>query len=246
MNLWESFLDLLFPPKCPFCQKILDDPRAPVCPECQGKLPWLLGEDALRAVEGTAGCLSPLAYRDGVPEAVRRYKFPGNPSYGKPFGLLMAQCAQDSLTGAVDVVTWTPLSRKRKRKRGFDQAELLARTAAGELGLPARKLLEKEKGQRPPVPPGGRGGPAGQRPGGVPADRGGPVRPARSAGGRRGDHRLHHGGVRPSAPGRGRGGGLGADPGPGPEKMNHMGAGKPWKNGEIIVENRRGTRYNEN
>ena len=41
MNLWESFLDLLFPPKCPFCQKILDDPRAPVCPECQGKLPWL-------------------------------------------------------------------------------------------------------------------------------------------------------------------------------------------------------------
>ena len=67
MNLWESFLDLLFPPKCPFCQKILDDPRAPVCPECQGKLPWLLGEDALRAVEGTAGCLSPLAYRDEIP-----------------------------------------------------------------------------------------------------------------------------------------------------------------------------------
>ena len=149
MNLWESFLDLLFPPKCPFCQKILDDPRAPVCPECQGKLPWLLGEDALRAVEGTAGCLSPLAYRDGVPEAVRRYKFPGNPSYGKPFGLLMAQCAQDSLTGAVDVVTWAPLSRRRKRKRGFDQAELLARTAAGELGLPARKLLEKEKDNGP-------------------------------------------------------------------------------------------------
>ena len=87
MKIWESFLDLLFPPKCPFCRNILDDPRAPVCPECQGKLPWLLGEDALRAVEGTAGCLSPLAYRDGVPEAVRRYKFPGNPSYGKPFGL---------------------------------------------------------------------------------------------------------------------------------------------------------------
>ena len=47
------------------------------------------------------------------------------------------------------MVTWTPLSRKRKRKRGFDQAELLARTAAGELGLPARKLLEKEKDNGP-------------------------------------------------------------------------------------------------
>ena len=149
MNLWEAFLDLLFPPKCPFCQKLLDDSRAPLCPDCQKKLPWLSGAEALRAVEGTVGCLSPLAYRDGVPEAVRRYKFPGNPSYGKPFGLLMAQCALDALGGAADLVTWVPLSRKRKKKRGFDQAELLARTAARELGLPARPLLEKVRDNGP-------------------------------------------------------------------------------------------------
>ena len=86
MNLWESFLDLLFPPKCPFCQKILDDPRAPVCPECQGKLPWLLGEDALRAVEGTAGCLSPLAYRDGVPRRCAGINSREIPAMGSPSG----------------------------------------------------------------------------------------------------------------------------------------------------------------
>ena len=38
MRVWERALDLLFPPKCPFCQKVLDDPRAPLCPKCQGKL----------------------------------------------------------------------------------------------------------------------------------------------------------------------------------------------------------------
>ena len=149
MKIWEAALDLLFPPKCPFCQKILDDPRAPVCPACQGALPWLSGPEALRAVEGMAGCLSPLAYRDAVPEAVHRYKFPGNPSYGKPFGLLMAQCALDNLREPSDVVTWVPLSRKRRRARGFDQAELLARTVAGELDLPARPLLEKVKNNGP-------------------------------------------------------------------------------------------------
>ena len=41
MTVRERVLDLLFPPKCPFCQKILAEPRAPVCPECRPGLPWL-------------------------------------------------------------------------------------------------------------------------------------------------------------------------------------------------------------
>lgn len=149
MELWESLLDLVFPPKCPFCQAVLDDPKAPVCPDCQKKLPWLLGSEALRAVDGTAGCLSPLAYRDGVPEAVRRYKFPGNPSYSRPFGLLAAQCVRDNLERPVDLVTWVPLSRKRKKRRGFDQAQRMAQAAAKELGIPARGLLEKVRDNGP-------------------------------------------------------------------------------------------------
>ena len=149
MKLWDSLLDLLFPPKCPFCQKILDAPKAPLCPDCQGKLPWLQGGEMVRAVEGTSGCLSPLAYREPVPQAVHRYKFPGNPSYGRPFGLLMAQCALDGLKEPVDLVTWVPLSRTRRKQRGFDQAELLARTAAGELGVPVRPLLEKVQNNGP-------------------------------------------------------------------------------------------------
>ena len=143
MNLWESFLDLLFPPKCPFCQKILDDPRAPVCPECQGKLPWLLGEDALRAVEGTAGCLSPLAYRDQVRDSIRRYKFKGRQGYHKAYGRLVAQCVHDHLDGRWDLITWVPLSDQRRRERGYDQAFLLASAAALELGEVAVETLRK-------------------------------------------------------------------------------------------------------
>ena len=143
MNLWESFLDLLFPPKCPFCRKILDDPRAPVCPECQGKLPWLLGEDALRAVEGTAGCLSPLAYRDQVRDSIRRYKFKGRQGYHKAYGRLVAQCVHDHLDGRWDLITWVPLSDQRRRERGYDQAFLLASAAALELGEVAVETQRK-------------------------------------------------------------------------------------------------------
>ena len=136
-------LDLLFPPKCPFCQAVLEQPRDPVCPKCRLSLPWLVGERADRPVEFSTHCLSPLAYRGAVVGAVHRYKFPGNPSYAAPYGILVAQCVRDHLAQSPDAVTWAPLSRKRRRKRGFDQGELLARAVARELELPVAGVLVK-------------------------------------------------------------------------------------------------------
>jgi predicted amidophosphoribosyltransferase len=43
----------------------------------------------------------------------------------------------------VDVVTWAPTSRRRRRERGFDQAELVARHVARQLGVPCRRLLDR-------------------------------------------------------------------------------------------------------
>ncbi len=44
----------------------------------------------------------------------------------------------------VDVVTWTPTSARRRRERGFDQAEVIARGVARALGVPCRRLLERD------------------------------------------------------------------------------------------------------
>lgn len=49
----------------------------------------------------------------------------------------------------LDVVTWAPTSRRRRRQRGFDQAELVARRVAVQLGLPCRRLLEREGDDAP-------------------------------------------------------------------------------------------------
>ena len=144
MRVGEALLDLLFPPKCPFCQRLLHDPRAPLCPNCQASLPWLTGRAGERRVDFTQGCWSPLAYQAQVREAVQRYKFAPAPAYGRPFGLLMAQCARDQGVEA-ELVTWAPLSKKRRRKRGFDQGDLLARTVGDCLALPVLPLLEKSR-----------------------------------------------------------------------------------------------------
>ncbi|MEA4934048.1 MAG: ComF family protein [Lawsonibacter sp.] len=149
MRLWAGVLDLLFPPKCPFCQKILEDSRSILCPACKSSLPWLTGRAAERKVDFSDGCFSPLAYRDRVPEAVHRYKFSGVQAYGIPFGGLLARCIQENLDERIDALTWAPLSRHRLRERGFDQAELLARAAGKELNRPVFPTLCKEKNTQP-------------------------------------------------------------------------------------------------
>ena len=55
----------------------------------------------------------------------------------------MAQCVRDRLGRDFDLVVWAPLSRKRRRQRGYDQAELLARVLAQELDRPALPALRK-------------------------------------------------------------------------------------------------------
>ena len=139
----EKGLDLIYPRKCPFCQRILSQPDQPLCMDCQPGLPWLLGQEAGRKVDFAENCFSPLRYRGPVPEAVKRYKFGRKRSYGAKFGLLLAQCIQDQNLPELDWVTWAPLSRKRLRSRGFDQAELLARETARCLGLPLIPTLRK-------------------------------------------------------------------------------------------------------
>lgn len=149
MRAREKVLDLLFPPKCPYCQKILDDPRAPVCPECQPRLPWLEGKAGERRIDFADGCFSPLAYRDAVPGAVHRYKFSRVRALGKPLAALMAQCLSGRLPEGADLITWAPLSGKRLRERGFDQAELLAREVGRLLSIPAAPALEKTRNTGP-------------------------------------------------------------------------------------------------
>ena len=143
MNPIAWLLDLLYPPKCPFCHCILEHSRKGLCPGCEEKLPWLYGEEGRREVDFTKGCFSPLRYKDAVREAVHHYKFSPTPAYGRPLGKILAECVRDYPEIQADMITWTPLSRKRRRERGFDQAELLARSLGEELDLPVMLTLQK-------------------------------------------------------------------------------------------------------
>lgn len=48
--------------------------------------------------------------------------------------------------GPVHLISWIPTSARRRRRRGFDQAELLARALARRLEVPCRPVLRRVAG----------------------------------------------------------------------------------------------------
>ena len=81
-------------------------------------------------------CVSPLYYEDSVRESLLRYKFQRMTVYAKPYGELIARCVEEYIEGEVDIISWVPLSKKRLRLRGYDQAQLLAEVISKEIGIP--------------------------------------------------------------------------------------------------------------
>lgn len=141
MKLLESLLDLLFPPKCPFCGAIQDHPG--ICPECRRELPWTEDPDQVRELPGGLRCAAPLWYEDRARNGLLRMKFNGAASAAGSMGELIASCAAERLSGEFDIVTWVPVSRKRLRERGYDQAQLLAESACRCWGVKPVRLLRK-------------------------------------------------------------------------------------------------------
>lgn len=142
MSVFDGLLDVLFPPRCAFCRKVLKPGENGICRKCEGSI----GRTAHGGAQSGAFfsvCVSPLYYEKTVRDAILRFKFNDATVYTKLFGVLIADCVRENLSGDYDIITWVPLSSRRLRKRGYDQAMLLAMAAALQLDDVAVELLKK-------------------------------------------------------------------------------------------------------
>ncbi|NLB28984.1 MAG: ComF family protein [Clostridiales bacterium] len=140
-------MNLLFPPKCILCGVIIDAQREDSCPECRRSLPW--AGTAVKQGGYHEGVISAFRYEGSVREAFLRYKFQGQYWLADVFGQLLAQTVAAQLEGRFDLITWAPVSKKRKRQRTYDQAELLAKSAGLALDAPAAQCLIKTRHTKP-------------------------------------------------------------------------------------------------
>lgn len=170
-----SFLrDFVIPPICPSCEARLpiDNPYSPFCTECRGS--WEKEKLARCPRCGLAMldcmCLPPLLSENGIRNAVflTAYRSGGRtvPSRliyyikanrdGRAFGFLGRELSyrirllmrSESVSSEDTVVTFLPRRRQGMRENGFDQAEVLARVLAEELGCEFYRLIGRRRNGR--------------------------------------------------------------------------------------------------
>ena len=144
MKPLDRVLDLLYPPRCTFCRRLLHDGdiESGVCRECRKILPYVPDGSQRRDIRNVELCVAPMYYEGSVRDSLLRYKFNGLTAYGRIYADFIAKSIDENQISC-DIITWVPLSRRRLRKRGYDQARIIAEQLSAELGLPCVKLLDK-------------------------------------------------------------------------------------------------------
>lgn len=139
--MMDKLLNLLFPPKCVLCKTILSPQETDLCHHCREHAPFFnKGKIKFSFV---AGWTAVWYYKDDVRQSLLRYKFARYRSYVPCYGQLLAMKLQTARFEDFDILTWVPVSRLRRMKRGFDQVELLAKETARQLGIEAVPCLKK-------------------------------------------------------------------------------------------------------
>ena len=148
MKILSRLLDLLYPPRCPFCRRLLFDSDALLCRDCRRR--WVEQNPAgfRREIAHTKCVLAPLAYEGQIRESLHRYKFGGVTAYARTYAEILGKCIDENQISC-DIITWVPLSRKRLRRRGYDQARLIAEELARVLQTECRPLLRKTVHTKP-------------------------------------------------------------------------------------------------
>ena len=146
MKLINRIYDLLFPQKCILCGKLTAGDETDLCHTCRLETPAYT--DKPFSISFVANWLALWYYDGNVRSSLLRYKFSNRRSYASAYGRLLAMKLLP-LQEAVDVLTWVPISTRRRNHRGYDQVALLAHAVGNELGIPAVPVLKKVKHNPP-------------------------------------------------------------------------------------------------
>ena len=141
----QQLLDVLLPPACAGCGV---EGKA-LCARCRRHLERRLNEPAgvpiglpSSAPPGIVQLEWCAAFNGPARSAIHALKYDGERRLVRPIAELMAERWRRSGVGG-DALSSVPVHAQRRRERGFDQAELLAREIAGRLRLPFWPALQR-------------------------------------------------------------------------------------------------------
>jgi len=144
---------------CSVCgAEIFDDDY--FCPDCHERLPYITGEHCAHCGRKTEQsetycdtcknffvsvdvARSVFDFSGDVPMLIKRFKYKNGRYLAEIFAKELAPLILKNFPKS-DVTVYIPMTEKAKRKRGFNQTELLAREVAVLTGLPVSDALVKK------------------------------------------------------------------------------------------------------
>ena len=142
----KSAAEAFYPAVCPYCDKVIAK-GSYACKECSAKLPEISYK---KFAIGGYICSAAFPYEGNYARAVKRFKFGNRGDYARPLAFQVVNAVLDIIEDkSFDLVTCVPMHKVDKRKREYNQAELLARECAEIMGLPYLDTLEKIKRNNP-------------------------------------------------------------------------------------------------
>jgi competence protein ComFC len=139
--MWfKALLDLIFPPRCEVCRQPSEQA---LCPKCFGQVKFM---------KPGLGIYSAVAYEGVLKEALHRFKFKSRKALAEPLGIILVKYLAQLPSFAWDEIDYlvpVPLHPRRERKRGFNQAELLAQVLSRYWGKPVARALVRVRDTHP-------------------------------------------------------------------------------------------------
>lgn len=118
-NFINNLLNIIYPKKCIFCQEIIpiiEDEF--ICKYCNMDINYIIFDKE--------PLLSVFEYYEKTRFSIHRLKYYDRPDYAKYFAKMMYLKFYKLENKEYDLIAYVPMHFKKKRKRGYDQAEILA------------------------------------------------------------------------------------------------------------------------
>jgi ComF family protein len=147
-SLFEGLLRFFYPGTCPAC--LAASESNVLCPDCARLVPGAAGLEP-PAILGGRAALAASRYEGVTRDLILRLKFARETHPAAALGAILASAlAASGFARDADAVVPMPLSRRRLRERGFNQAERIGAVVAARLGLPLIERLLLRTVHRPP------------------------------------------------------------------------------------------------
>lgn len=154
-SLKEGALSLIFPRRCPVCGQIVMPRGGLICPPCVKKLSWVSGprcrrcgkEVADETIEYCFDCsrrrhafeegMALINYNETASRSMAQIKYKNRREYLDFYAeAMLRRLGRKILRLSPDIILPVPVHPSRRRIRGFNQAEELARRLSEGLGIP--------------------------------------------------------------------------------------------------------------